>query len=77
MVNDLIYIAGFSIACLLPIAFLAKRFSKIGSQWLLLIFVVWLGVLIAIDDILWDAESESSPIRSIGRLLSNVLLDAD
>jgi hypothetical protein len=74
MVNDLIYIAGFSIACLLPIVFLAKRFRKIGSQWLLLIFVVSLGVLIAIDDILWDEEGESSPISSLGRLLSNALL---
>ena len=53
--TDLIYIVGFFFACLLPIGFLAKRFKQVALQWLLLIFVVWLGVLIAVDDILWDA----------------------
>ena len=70
---DLIYIAGFTFACLLPIGLLAKRFKHVGLQWLLLIFVVWLGVLIAIDDILWDARTESSPISSLARLFSDVL----
>ena len=66
---DLIYIVGFTFACLLPIGLLATRFKQVGRQWLLLIFVVWLGVLIAVDDILWDAGTESSPIDSLGRLL--------
>ena len=70
---DLIYIVGFIVACLLPIGLLAKRFKQVGLQWLLLIFVVWLGVLIAVDDILWDARTESSPIDSLGRLFSDLL----
>ena len=71
--TDLIYIVGFIVACLLPIGLLAKRFKQVGLQWLLLIFVVWLGVLIAVDDILWDARTESSPIDSLARLFSDVL----
>ena len=69
----LIYIVGFIVACLLPIGLLAKRFKQVGFQWLLLIFVVWLGVLIAVDDILWDARTDSSPIDSLARLFSDVL----
>ena len=71
--TDLIYIVGFIVACLLPIGLLAKRFKQVGLQWLLLIFVVWLGVLIAVDDILWDARTDSSPIGSLARLFSDVL----
>ncbi len=71
--NDLIYIAGFIIVCLLPIAFFAKRFRNIGFKWLLLIFVVWFGVIIAFNDAAWDAEEESSPISSLGRLLFDAL----
>ncbi len=71
--TDLIYIVGFIVACLLPIGLLAKRFKQVGFQWLLLIFVVWLGVLIAVDDILWDARTDSSPIGSLARLFSDVL----
>ena len=70
---DLIYIVGIIVAFLLPIGLLAKRFKQVGLQWLLLIFVVWLGVLIAVDDILWDARTESSPIGSLARLFSDVL----
>jgi len=70
---DLIYIVGIIVAFLLPIGLLAKRFKQVGLQWLLLIFVVWLGVLIAVDDILWDARTESSPIDSLGRLFLDVL----
>ena len=70
---DLIYIIGLIVACLLPIGLLAKRFKQVGFQWLLLIFVVWLGVLIAVDDILWDARTDSSPIGSLARLFSDVL----
>ena len=71
--TDLIYIIGLIVACLLPIGLLAKRFKQVGFQWLLLIFVVWLGVLIAVDDILWDARTDSSPIGSLARLFSDVL----
>ena len=71
--TDLIYIVGFIFACLLPIGLLAKRFKQVALQWLLLIFVVWLGVLIAVDDILWDARIESSPIDWFGRLFSDAL----
>ena len=70
---DLIYIVGFIFACLLPIGLLAKRFKQVALQWLLLIFVVWLGVLIAIDDILWDARTELSPISSLTQLFSDAL----
>ena len=70
---DLIYVVGFTFACLLPIGILAKRFKQVGLQWLLLIFVVWLGALIAVDDILWDARTESSPIGSLARLFSDAL----
>jgi len=70
---DLIYIVGIIVAFLLPIGLLAKRFKQVGLQWLLLIFVVWLGVLIAVDDILWDSRTESSPIGSLARLFSDVL----
>ncbi len=70
---DLIYIVGVIFACLLPIGLLATRFKQVGFQWLLLIFVVWLGVLIAVDDILWDARTESSPISSLARLFLDVL----
>ena len=73
--TDLIYIVGFIVACLLPIGFLAKRFKQVGLQWLLLIFVVWLGVLIAVDDILWDAGTESSPISSLTQLFSVALFN--
>ena len=71
--TDLVYIVGFTFACLLPIGLLATRCKQVGLQWLLLIFVVWLGVLIAVDDILWDARTDSSPIGSLARLLSDVL----
>ena len=70
---DLIYVVGFTFACLLPIGLLAKRFKEIGLHWLLLIFVVWLGVLIAVDDILWDARTELSPIDSLARLFLDAL----
>ena len=75
MVTDLIYIAGFIFVCLLPIGLIAKRFRQVERQWLLLIFVVWLGALIAIDDILWDARTDSSPIGSLARLFSDVLFN--
>ena len=72
--TDLIYIVGFIFACLLPIGLLAKRFKQVALQWLLLIFVVWLGVLIAVDDILWDARTELSPIDWFSRIFSDLLL---
>ena len=73
--TDLIYIAGFTFACLLPIGLLAKRFKQVALQWLLLIFVVWLGVLIAIDDILWDARTELSPFDSLARLFLDAVVN--
>ena len=73
--TDFIYIVGFTIACLLPVGLLATRFKQVGRHYLLLIFVVWLGLLIAVDDILWDAESESRPIGLIGRFLSEGLFN--
>ena len=73
--TDLISIVGFIFVCLLPIGLLAKRFKQVGLQWLLLFFVVWLGALIAIYDILWDARTESSPISSLTQLFSVALFN--
>ena len=75
MVTDLIYIAGFIFVCLLPIGLIAKRFRQVERQWLLLIFVVWLGALIAIDDILWDARTELSPFDSLARLFLDAVVN--
>ena len=71
--TDFIYIVGFTIACLLPVGLLVTRFKQVGVQWLLLIFVVWLGVLIAVDDISWDARTDSSPIGSLAGLFFDAL----
>ena len=71
--TDFIYIVGFTIACLLPVGLLVTRFKQVGVQWLLLIFVAWLGVLIAVDDILWDAQTDSSPIGSLAGLFFDAL----